>query len=202
MTKLIIGLTGGIGSGKTAVSTLFSQKGIDVIDADIVAREVVEIGTPALSRIAEHFGPVILSADGSLDRAALRKTIFSDPAAKQWLEALLHPLIAEETRRQLAHVSSPYGLYVSPLLVEMGQQNYCQRLLIVDVSEDTQLQRTMNRDNNDRAQVERIMASQANRRQRREAADDIIDNSGDLASLAVQVDRLHAHYLTLAKELS
>ncbi len=135
MTKLIIGLTGGIGSGKTAVSTLFSQKGIDVIDADIVAREVVEIGTPALSRIAEHFGPAILSADGSLDRAALRKTIFSDPAAKQWLEALLHPLIAEETRRQLAHVSSPYGLYVSPLLVEMGQQNYCQRLLIVDVSE-------------------------------------------------------------------
>lgn len=200
MTNLIIGLTGGIGSGKTAVSTLFDQRGIDIIDADVVAREVVEIGTPALTQIAEHFGPEILAEDGSLNRGALRATIFSDPAAKDWLEALLHPLIAAETQRQLEQISSPYGIYVSPLLVEMGQRGFCQRLLVVDVNEDIQLQRTMQRDNNDREQVQRIMASQASRQQRLDAANDIINNSGDLADLAKQVDDLHERYLRIAKE--
>ncbi|WP_372864889.1 dephospho-CoA kinase [Spongiibacter sp.] len=200
MTKLIIGLSGGIGSGKTAVSDRFAQRHITVVDADIIAREVVEPGSAALERIREHFGDDMLDSHGKLRRAALRQRIFSEPDEKQWLESLLHPLIAEKTLEQLSNIASPYGLYVSPLLVEGGQKALCDRLLVVDVSESTQLRRTMTRDDNDRSQVERIMASQASRQQRLDAADDVLDNSGDLASLDSKVEALHQRYLVLAEE--
>lgn len=200
MTKLIIGLSGGIGSGKTAVSDRFAQRHITVVDADIIAHEVVEPGSAALERIREHFGDDMLDSHGKLRRAALRQRIFSEPDEKQWLESLLHPLIAEKTLEQLSNIASPYGLYVSPLLVEGGQKALCDRLLVVDVSESTQLRRTMTRDDNDRSQVERIMASQASRQQRLDAADDVLDNSGDLASLDSKVEALHQRYLVLAEE--
>ena len=200
MSKVIIGLSGGIGSGKTAVSDRFATKGIDVIDADVIARLVVEPGTEALTKIREHFGYGILDSDGQLRRAELRKRIFSNPDEKQWLEALLHPLIAEETLRQLGNIQSAYCLYVSPLLVEGGQKALCDRLLVVDVPEAVQLERTMARDDNERAQVERIMASQASREQRLAAADDILDNSQAIDTLDVRVEELHRKYLQLAQE--
>lgn len=198
--SFIIGLTGGIGSGKTAVSDRFAELGITVVDADVISRQVVEPGRTALTKIAEHFGPQILLSDGHLDRAALRKKIFANREDKQWLEALLHPLIAEETLRQLSEASSPYAIYVSPLLVESKQQGFCQRLLVVDVSEEVQLERTMARDNNEAEQVRRIIASQASREQRLAQADDVIENNSDLSSLIAKVDELHLHYLQLAEQ--
>ena len=173
----IVGLTGGIGSGKTAVSDHLQSLGIDIVDADIASRTVVEPGQPALAKIAEHFGDDILLADQSLDRAALRQKIFSNPDDKQWLEALLHPLIAEEISYQLAKAQSPYAIFVSPLLLEAGQDAICDRILVVDVPEELQIARTTTRDNNDEAQVKRIIASQASRQQRLEKADDIIENT-------------------------
>lgn len=194
----IVGLTGGIGSGKTAVSRRFEALGITVVDADVVAREVVEPGTPALAQIREHFGAEVLLPDGQLDRAALRRIVFSDPEAKRWLEALLHPLIGSETLRQLDSAPGPYVLLASPLLVESGQTSICNRVLVVDVPEAVQLQRTMQRDTNDVEQVRRIIASQATREQRLAAADDVIDNSGAEAALDAQVAALHQQYLELA----
>lgn len=194
----IVGLTGGIGSGKTAVSRRFEALGITVVDADVVAREVVEPGTPALAQIRAHFGAEVLLPDGQLDRAALRRIVFSDPEAKRWLEALLHPLIGSETLRQLDSAPGPYVLLASPLLVESGQTSICSRVLVVDVPEAVQLQRTMQRDTNDVEQVRRIIASQATREQRLAAADDVIDNSGAEAALDAQVAALHQQYLELA----
>lgn len=200
MSTFIVGLSGGIGSGKTAVSNRFAKLGISVVDADVIARQVVEPGSDALAAIAEHFGNGILDDQGQLNRAELRKLIFSDAKQKHWLESLLHPLIAEQTLEQLDQAKGPYVLYVSPLLVEGGQKALCDRLLVVDVPESVQLSRTMNRDNNDRAQVERIMASQASREQRLAAADEVIDNSAGLDQLDAEVTRLHEHYQALAKE--
>lgn len=197
---LVVGVTGGIGSGKTAVTDSFHALGIDIVDADLASRVVVEPDTPALQHIAEHFGAAILQADGALDRAALRRIIFQDPAAKQWLEQLLHPLIGEEIRRQLQSAASPYVVFVSPLLVETSQRTFCDRILVVDVPEETQLQRTMTRDNNDADQVRRIIASQASRAQRLELADDVIENTGSLEQLQTKVAQLHARYLQLAAE--
>lgn len=194
----VVGVTGGIGSGKTAATDCFHDLGIDIVDADLASRVVVEPGTPALRHIAEHFGSTILQADGTLDRAALRRIIFQDPAAKQWLEQLLHPLIGAEIRRQLQGASSPYVVFVSPLLVETSQRAFCDRILVIDVPEDVQLQRTMTRDSNDAEQVRRIIASQASRAQRLELADDVIENTGSLEQLRAAVARLHARYLELA----
>lgn len=198
MTLYIVGLTGGIGSGKSAATSAFAEKGIVVVDADVVAREVVQPGTPALLAIAAHFGPDILQADGSLDRANLRQRIFTTPAEKAWLETLLHPLIHAETRRQLEAAGSPYAIYVSPLLVDGGQQTLCNDIVVVDVPEETQLQRTMQRDSNDRSLVEKIMASQVDRQTRLAAADYVIDNSRDLSHLRAQVDRLHQQFMKKA----
>lgn len=195
----VVGVTGGIGSGKTAVTNAFAALGIDIIDADIASRVVVEPGKPALKAIAEQFGPGILQTDGTLDRAALRKLIFADPGQKRWLEQLLHPLIGEEIRRQIAASSSPYTIFVSPLMVETNQRNFCNRILVVDVPESVQLQRTMARDNNDADQVRRIMASQASRARRLERADDVIENTGTLAQLQDRVAQLHQQYLQLAR---
>lgn len=195
MSQLVIGLTGGIGSGKTAVSDAFSEFGIVVIDADVVAREVVEPGEPALNAIAEKFGENILTASGTLDRAKLREIVFNNEADKQWLNNLLHPLIRERMQSQLQNADSIYCILSAPLLVENNMQNMVDRVLVVDVPESLQITRTTQRDNQQPQQVQNIINAQANRQQRLDAADDVIDNSGDLKSLKKQVEILHGQYL-------
>jgi len=194
---LIVGLTGGIGSGKTAASDYFKVLGIDVIDADLASRVVVEPGQQALAAIAEHFGSDVLLANGELNRAALREKIFTDPQQKQWLESLLHPLIGAEIDRQLAAVTSPYALFVSPLLLETQQSGRCDRIIVVDVDVDTQVKRATSRDNNSEAMIRNIINSQMSRADRLSHADDIVSNSGSLAELHQQIDRLHQRYLKL-----
>lgn len=196
----VVGVTGGIGSGKTAATNAFAALGVDIVDADVVARLVVEPGTPALGKIAEHFGESILQADGALNRAALRQIVFKSLDEKTWLEQLLHPLIAQETQRQLQQAKSQYVIFVSPLLAETAQKRFCDRILVIDVPEDMQLQRTMQRDNNDAEQVRRIIAAQADRIQRLQHADDVIENTGTLEHLQQQVMKLHAKYLMLAEQ--
>ncbi len=198
----IVGITGGIGSGKTAATDRFAALGIAVVDADVASRTVVEPGTAALSAIAEHFGAGILLSDGSLNRAALRQIIFADPTKKAWLEALLHPLIAAEIQRQLRAAKSAYVIFVSPLLTESNQHELCDRILVIDAPEEIQLQRTMRRDNNDAAQVQRIIAAQASRAQRLQRANDVIENTGTLEELTQKIAALHERYLTLAAEKS
>jgi dephospho-CoA kinase len=197
---LVIGVTGGIGSGKTAATNAFAKLGIDVVDADVVARQVVEPGTPALKQIATHFGKDILRADGTLDRTALRQIVFKESNEKAWLEQLLHPLIAEETQRQLRQAKSRYVILVSPLLTETAQKQFCDRILVIDAPETTQLERTMQRDNNDAEQVRRIIAAQADRKQRLLYADDVIENTGTLTQLEEQVNAMHQRYLKLAEQ--
>ena len=196
----VVGITGGIGSGKTAVTDRFARLGIAVIDADIAARVVVESGTAALKAIADHFGPGILLSDGTLDRAALRTRIFSDEAEKQWLENLLHPLIGEEIIHQLAAAQSPYAIFVSPLLLEAGQNILCDRILVVDVAEQTQISRTISRDDNDEAQVRRIISTQLPRQQRLKQATDVIENNQGLAQLDEPIEKLHQQFLAMAAQ--
>jgi len=196
---LVIGLTGGIGSGKTAVSDRFKAKGITVVDADVVAREVVEPGTPALAQIAAHFGDEVIQPDGALDRAALRKKVFQDETERKWLEKLLHPAIGESIFNQLASAKSPYAIFVSPLLIETSQYQMAERVIVVDVPVATQIERTMTRDNNDEAQVKAIIAAQASREQRLAKAHDVIVNDQGLAHLDAEVERLHQQYLQLAQ---
>ena len=197
MKPWILGLTGGIGSGKSAAAVHFIQLGIDLVNADQAARWVVEPGRPALAQIAEHFGADILQADGSLDRAALRARIFQDAGERRWLERLLHPLIRQEIIEVLARATSPYAILESPLLIESGQSQLCQRVLVIDVPEAVQISRTVSRDGNDEAQVRAIMAAQASREERLAKADDVIVNDRDLAWLQQEVERLHRFYLTL-----
>lgn len=194
----VVGLTGGIGSGKSAVSRRFEERGVTVVDADVVAREVVEPGTAALQAIAEHFGPAVLTASGALDRAALRQVVFADDTERKWLEQLLHPLIGEEIVRQLSGARSDYAMLVSPLLIETAQRDLCNRILVVDVPEAVQVDRTMARDGNTREQVERIIASQAGRQRRLDSADDVITNAGPLEELDRKVAELHQMYLEIA----
>ena len=194
----IVALTGGIGSGKSTVAAVFAHFGVTVVDADVIARQVVEPGTPALATIAEHFGNDILLADGSLNRSALRQRIFSHPSEKAWLNQLLHPLIHQETQRQLAKASSPYALWVVPLLVENGLQNRANRVLVVDVDNETQLTRTMARDGISRQQALNILSAQVTREQRLAIADDIVDNSGTAQALEPFIAELHRRYLELA----
>jgi dephospho-CoA kinase len=194
----IVGLTGGIGSGKSAVAERFRALGILVVDADQAARAVVEPGTPALAAIAEHFGPGVLQADGSLDRAALRKLVFDDPEQRRWLEALLHPLIGEWLRTRLAEAPGPYAILESPLLFEGSQHRMVHRTLVVDVPEEMQVARATTRDGNSPEQIRAIMAAQMRREQRRARADDCIDNSGPPEALDDQVEALHRRYLELA----
>ena len=197
MQPWILGLTGGIGSGKSAAAAHFVQLGIDLVNADQAARWVVEPGRPALAQIAEHFGADILQADGSLDRAALRARIFQDAEQRRWLERLLHPLIRQEIIEVLARATSPYAILESPLLIESGQSQLCQRVLVIDVPEAVQISRTVSRDGNDEAQVRAIMAAQTSREERLAKADDVIVNDRDLTWLQQEVERLHRFYLTL-----
>lgn len=193
----ILGLTGGIGSGKSAAAQRFIDLGIHVVDADHAARWVVEPGRPALARIAEHFGDSVLQADGQLDRAALRQLIFEVPQQRLWLEALLHPLIAEEITAHLARAESPYAILVSPLLIESGQYAMTQRILVIDVPQPLQIERTLQRDGISEQQVQAILKAQATREDRLSHADDVLVNDRDLAWLHSEVERLHHFYLTL-----
>ncbi len=195
---LIVGVTGGIGSGKSAVTRRLEERGITVVDADLAARIVVEPGRPALAAIAEHFGADILLADGSLDRAALRKAVFADETQRRWLEALTHPLIAQEILDQLQASTSVYTVLSSPLLLETTQKTLVDTVVVVDVPEAVQVERTMARDDNDEAQVRRIIAAQIAREDRLALADIVIDNSGTLESLDEKVDELHATLLAQA----
>ncbi|MFK3794448.1 dephospho-CoA kinase [Pseudomonas piscis] len=196
-TPWILGLTGGIGSGKSAAAQHFIDLGIHVIDADHAARWVVEPGHPALEQIARHFGEGVLQADGQLDRAALRKLIFEDPQQRRWLEALLHPLIAEEIASHLARAQSPYAILVSPLLVESGQARMTQRILVIDAPQQLQIERTLLRDQVSEQQVQAILQAQASREERLRNADDVLVNDRDRAWLHSEVERLHHFYLTL-----
>jgi len=193
----VLGLTGGIGSGKSAAAERFAALGMHVVDADQAARWVVETGRPALAELATHFGAAILQADGSLDRAALRQRIFADAQERRWVEALLHPLIGNEIAESLAGATSPYAVFVSPLMIESGQSRLAKRLLVIDVPEEVQILRTLNRDNTSLEQVQAILKAQATREKRLSHADDVIVNDRDLASLHAEVDRLHHFYLTL-----
>lgn len=196
---LIIGLTGGIGSGKSEVSKRFAEYGVVVIDADIVAREVVEQGTPALTQIAAYFGGDILDASGNLNRSKLRAIIFSNPTAKQWLELLLHPIINAEIRHQLVNSISVYSILASPLLLETRQYQLVDRILVIDTNEQLQLERASHRDKNNEAQIKAIMQTQLSRQERCARATDIIHNEGSIDELNAQVERLHQLYLELAK---
>ncbi|SMY17238.1 dephospho-CoA kinase [Photobacterium aquimaris] len=196
---VVIGLTGGIGSGKTTVANLFGEYGIDLIDADVIAREVVAIGSVGLARIVEKFGSSILLADGNLDRSQLRAAIFSDPQLKNWLNQLLHPLIRAKMLADIDRATSPYCLLIVPLMVENNLQILTDRLLVVDVDQQTQIMRTQQRDNVSLEQIKNILSAQATRQQRLDAADDIICNNGDNQALLTQVAQLHQHYLALAQ---
>jgi len=192
----IVGITGGIGSGKTAATDRFIQLGVDVVDADLMSREVVKPGTRALISIADHYGAErVLLPDGSLNRRALREIVFADASQKKWLENLLHPLIRKEIVQRLQRCKPPYCLLSSPLLLETDQHKLCDRVLLIDAPETLQLSRTSARDNTSEDAVKTIMASQFSREQRLAAADDIIVNDADLTALYAAVDRQHQLYL-------
>ncbi|KFE44140.1 dephospho-CoA kinase [Pseudomonas syringae] len=194
----ILGLTGGIGSGKSAAAQCFIGLGVHVVDADHAARWVVEPGRPALTKIVEHFGPTVLQTDGTLNRSALRGLIFEDAEQRRWLEALLHPLIGEEIQRDLASATSPYAILVSPLLIESGQYKLTRRVLVIDAPQQLQVQRTMLRDSSSEEQVQAILKVQASREERLSHADDVLVNDRDHAWLQSEVERLHHFYLTLS----
>ena len=202
----VVGLTGGIGSGKSTIAELFAELGVPIVDADLVARQVVEKGSPLLAKIAAHFGPEILLEDGALNRAALREKIFANETQKHWLNQLLHPAIRHEMLRQLAAQQAPYCIFMVPLLIENNLTALCQRILVVDVLEHTQVERAGQRDNNQVEQIKRIMQSQVSRQERLKYADDVINNNEDLIASLPQLKQkvldLHHLYLQLAEKFN
>ena len=199
-TPFSIGLTGGIGSGKTTVANLFGERGAALIDTDAIAHQLTTPGGAAIDAIRATFGDDFIGADGAMDRARMRAHVFADTGARKQLEAVLHPLIRSETARAAQAAHGDYLIFVVPLLVESQQwRTRTSRVLVVDCSEDVQIARVMQRNAMTRAQVEAIMAAQATRAERLAAADDIIENNGDTAALLPQIERLHALYLSLAK---
>ncbi|TVO64784.1 MAG: dephospho-CoA kinase [Denitromonas halophila] len=198
-TRWIVGLTGGIGSGKSAASDRFGECGAAIVDTDLIARQLTAPGGAAVPAIRDAFGDALISADGALDRDAMRARVFAHPAERQRLEAILHPMIRAESDRQCAEADAPYVVLVVPLLIESGTyRQRCQRIAVVDCEEAVQVARVMRRSGLPPAQVEAIMAAQLPRADRLAAADDVIDNSGDLDHLHRQVDALHQRYLALA----
>ena len=195
MANWVLGLTGGIGSGKSAVSAMFEEFGIQVVDADIVAREVVEPGSLGLKKITEHFGDEILTSNGTLDRAKLRAIIFADESQKQWLNNLLHPLIRETMLSQLKLATSNYVILVAPLLFENGLEAYCNHTLLIDVPVDVQITRTTARDNVSVELAKQIIASQMSRADKKQKAADILDNNRPLIEVKADVQKLHKKYL-------
>ncbi|EHQ51424.1 Dephospho-CoA kinase [Ectothiorhodospira sp. PHS-1] len=195
---LTIGLTGGIGSGKSTVARLFEERGITVIDSDIIARRVVTPGSPGLAALVEAFGPAILKPDGSLDRATLRDQVFRNSQTRHRLERLLHPMIWAAMDQEKTQVGTPYCMLVIPLLVESGACNRVDRVLLVDCSVSSQLERAGRRDGASPGQIQAILDVQATREQRLAAADDVIDNEGFADALPAQVEALHQQYLRMA----
>ncbi len=196
---MIIGLTGGIGSGKSTVSEQFAELGIDIVDADIVAREVVAKGTTALASIVEKFGEEILLPSGELNRAKLREYVFTNDSNKTWLNQLLHPAIRKEMTRQLEQAQSPYVLLVAPLLFENNLQSMVARVLVIDVSKDVQIERTVARDNSSPDVIKSIINSQIDRQERLKLANDVIDNSStDKNELVKKIKSLHEKYIALS----
>ena len=201
--NFIVGLTGGIGSGKTTIANLFLELGIPIVDADIVAREVVAKGSKTLDKIAEHFGANILSSNGELNRSALRSLVFQNEAEKIWLNQLLHPVIRQTCLQQLQqHYSSPYILFVAPLLIENNLMSLCDRILVVDVMPETQIKRALARDGSSEVVIKNIMASQVSRQQRLAVATEVINNDPELKDniehLRSEVLKLHQFYLNAA----
>jgi dephospho-CoA kinase len=197
---LLVGLTGGIGSGKTTVANRFGALGVPLIDTDVIAHELTGPQGAAMPAIRDAFGSRVVASDGRLDRAAMRALAFEDPAARKRLESILHPMIREETMRGIAAAAgSPYAIVVVPLLVESGTwRQWLDRVLVVDCPVELQISRVMQRSGLERPQVEAIIAAQASRAQRLAAADDVVENAGDTAALDPQVRDLHAKYLELA----
>ena len=201
---LVVGLTGGIGSGKSAASDWFAKQGIDIIDADVIAHTVVAKGSPTLHKIQRKFGDWVLNSEGDMDRAAVRTHVFSHPEALIELESITHPAIRELAKAQLSASTSPYIILSAPLLIEgaeAGLTNLCQRILVIDVSEDTQLTRASQRDDQSIQKIKAIMINQLSREQRNGHADDIIVNEGDLATLYAKLEQLHQNYLILAHQV-
>ena len=198
--RYVVGLTGGIGSGKSAAAQIFRTCGVEVIDADSLAREVVEPGQPALDDIAAYFGSELLTAEGHLDRAALRKIVFSNPEQKSWLENLLHPLIAKLLQRRLNATKSPYAILESPLLLETEQYKLVDRVIVIDVNEEIQIARSVRRDGSDEAVIRSIIASQIDRSKRIQHADDLVSNEEGLEQLREKVEALHSKYLGMVAE--
>jgi dephospho-CoA kinase len=195
----VIGLTGGIGSGKSAAADLFAERGAAVVDADVIAHELTAPGGAALARIRETFGNEAIAPNGALDRDAMRRRVFADATAKARLEAILHPMIRDEVERRCAAAQAPYVVLVVPLLIESGgYRKRVQRIAVVDCPEETQVERVIARSGLSRAEALDIIAAQASRAQRLAAADDVIDNGGSRAELRTQVARLHRTYLELA----
>lgn len=194
----VVGLTGGIGSGKSTVANEFAKLGVNLVDADIASRELVTTGAPALETIGNHFGPTVIQSDGSLNRSVLREIVFHDEAEKTWLEQLLHPLIGQWLIQQIAASQSPYCMLVSPLLLETSQAQLVDCVLVVDVEESTQLERTLARDGGNEDTVRAIIAAQMSRTKRLEHADDVFYNEQALNTVASRVLTLHNKYLKAA----
>ena len=196
---LIIGLTGGIGSGKSVASDKFKSLGITIVDADVASRTVVEPGKPALKEIEDHFGSGIITAEGKLDRNNLREIIATDPEERKWLESVLHPKIGEQITKEISESTSVYTLFVAPLLLETNSQEMCSRVVVVDVPKDVQIQRTAKRDKVSSNQVEQMVAAQMKREKRLEKADDVLLNNGTIEDLEKQVEELHKKYIQMAE---
>ena len=196
---LIIGLTGGIGSGKSVASDKFKSLGVAVVDADVASRTVVEPGKPALKEIQDHFGSGIITAEGKLDRNKLREIIATDAEERKWLESVLHPKIGEQITKEISESTSVYTLFVAPLLLETNSQEICSRVVVVDVPKDVQIQRTAKRDKVSSNQVEQMVAAQMKREKRLEKADDVLLNSGTIEDLEKQVEELHKKYIQMAE---
>jgi dephospho-CoA kinase len=197
---LRIGLTGGIASGKSMIADMFAARGVPVIDTDVIAREVVQPGEPALRQIEREFGPEVVSPDGQLDRRRLREIVFADDSKRVALEAILHPRIRDAAVRQASEAGGDYQVIVVPLLVESPMRHWMDRILVVDCSEETQLQRLLERDAESREQARRMIAAQASREERLAIADDVVGNDGTRAEAEQQVETLHRFYLGLVKE--
>ena len=196
---LIIGLTGGIGSGKSVASDKFKSLGIVVVDADVASRTVVEPGKPALKEIQDHFGSGIITAEGKLDRNKLREIIATDAKERKWLESVLHPKIGEQITKEISESTSVYTLFVAPLLLETNSQEMCSRVVVVDVPKDVQIRRTAKRDRVSPNQVEKMVAAQMEREKRLEKADDVLLNSGTIEDLEKQVEELHKKYIQMVE---
>lgn len=195
----ILGLTGGIGSGKSAASDYFAKQGVVIVDSDQVARDVVQPGQPAWQAILDRYGNDVLLEDQSLNRAWLRKKVFAEPEERVWLESQTHPRIREATIKQLQEATSAYVILASPLLFESKQSALVTRTLVIDVPEDIQLIRASSRDKNEAEQIRKIMAAQISRQERLKHADDIVDNSGSLEALYAKLAPLHQRYLEMSK---